>query len=97
MHQSLLRLEQFDLPFFVGMSRVGLTSQAGSVQTLEVEVFDRATGEIIGHERNLMSDRFVHYRLDEGRETLELHGLTSSVEIDFRIPPPGILLEQRPL
>ena len=96
-HQSLLQLEQCDLPFFVGMSRVGLTSQAGSVQTLEVEVFDRATGEIIGHERNLMSDRFVHYRLDESRRTLELHGLTSSVEIDFRIPPPGILLEQRPL
>jgi outer membrane protein assembly factor BamB len=96
-HQSLLRLEQFDLPFFVGMSRVGQTNQAGSVQTLEVEVFDRATGETIGHERNLMSDRFVHYQLNDNRGTLKLHGLSSSIEIDFRVPPPGILLEQRPL
>ena len=96
-HKSLLRLEQFNLPFFVGMSRVGQTNRAGAVQTIEVEVFDRATGEIIGHERNLVSDRFVHCRLDESRGTLELHGLSSRIDLDFRMPPPGILLQPRPL
>lgn len=96
-HKSLLQLEQLNLPFFVAMSKVQITRQIGAVQTLDIEVFDRQTGEPLGHERNLPTDRFIHYRLSPDRETLQLHGLSSRIDLDFRIPPRGILLEQEPL
>ncbi len=96
-HRSVLQLEQFDLPFLVTMSKVQTNSQVGAVQTLDIEIFDRQTGERLGHRRNLPTDRFIHYRLSPDRETLQLHGLSSRVDLDFRIPPRGILLEQEPL
>jgi len=96
-HKSLLQLEQFNLPFFVAMSRVQVASQTGAVQTLDIEVFDRQTGDLLGHRRDLPSERFIHYRMDRDHGTLQLHGLSSRIDIDFRVPPRGILLEQQPL
>ncbi|MBI1312149.1 PQQ-binding-like beta-propeller repeat protein [bacterium] len=96
-HKSLLRLERCHLPFFVGMSRVQVSNRQGTSQTLDLEVIDRRTGETLGQQHDLLSDRFVHYRLDRDHGILELHGLASRVDLDFRVPPRGILLEQQPL
>jgi outer membrane protein assembly factor BamB len=95
-HKSLLKLQNCNLPFFVAVSRVQLTRQVGTVQTLDIEIIDRQTGETLGHRNDLLSDRLVHYRLDREHGTLQLHGLNSRIDLDFHVPPQGILLEQQP-
>ena len=96
-HKSVLRLRRSNLPFFVAVSRVQIRRGLETIQNLDLELIDRHTGATLGHERNLVSDRIVHYRFDRERGRLELHGLTSRIDLDFRRSRQGILLEQQRL
>jgi outer membrane protein assembly factor BamB len=96
-HKSVLRLKRSNLPFLVAVSRVQVRRGLETVQNLDLDVIDRSTGATLGHERNLVSDRIVHYRFDRKRGRLELHGLTSRIDLDFRRSAQGILLEQQRL
>lgn len=94
--KSFLHLDSCRLPFLVGMSRVRLRDST-SLQTVDIEILDRNTGELIGHSRNIPPDRFVHSRINLEKGILELHGLSSRIDLDFSRRSQRILLEHEPL
>ncbi|VAX41904.1 hypothetical protein MNBD_PLANCTO02-156, partial [hydrothermal vent metagenome] len=55
---SILQITQHRLPFLVTMARLR-NRQAGSQQSLSIEIIDVQTGETIGKNDNLFSDRIV--------------------------------------
>jgi outer membrane protein assembly factor BamB len=78
----VLRLDRISLPFMVAVSRVR-PRNSSKTQTLEIEIIDRASGNLIGQHSTLFPDRLVHYRTDKPHGMLSLYGLQSRVDLDF--------------
>jgi outer membrane protein assembly factor BamB len=78
----VLRLDRVALPFMVAVSRVR-PRNSSKTQTLELQVIDRASGNLIGGHKTLIPDRLVHYRVDRPNGVVSLYGLQSRIDLDF--------------
>lgn len=86
----VLKFDRLSLPFMVAVSRVR-PRNSSKTQTLELEVIDRATGNILGEHPTLIPDRLVHYESDRDNGHLTLHGLQSRIKLNFSRQAQNIL------
>ncbi|MFN0199737.1 MAG: PQQ-binding-like beta-propeller repeat protein [Planctomycetaceae bacterium] len=94
--RSILRIDQYQLPFLVLMSRErGQTD--GTKQSLAIEVVDSQTGLTIGHCNNLFPDKMVQLQYDRDAGRLVLQGLKSDVEILFDKSRQRVVADDGPL
>ncbi len=78
--RSLLRMENVRLPFLVFAANV---QPAGvpEIQSLEIEVVDRRTGEVLAISSVLEPSRLVHCELDRAAGRLSLYGLSRRKDV----------------
>ncbi len=81
--RSFVRTDRCSLPFLVGLSRVS-PKRSSSMRSLEVRVIDRMTGEDFVEPAAMIKDRIVHYQIDRDAGELQLHGISSRIDIQFR-------------
>ncbi len=81
--RSFVRTDRCSLPFLVGLSRVS-PKRSSSMRSLEVRVIDRMTGENFVESAAMIKDRIVHYQIDRDAGELQLHGINSRIDIQFR-------------
>lgn len=81
--RSFVRTDRCSLPFLVGLSRVS-PKRSSSMRSLEVRVIDRMTGEDFVESAAMIKDRIVHYQIDRDAGELQLHGINSRIDIQFR-------------
>ena len=94
--RSFLRADRCSLPFLVGLSRVS-PRRNSSTRSLEVRVIDRMTGEDFVDPVPMIQDRIVHYQIDRDAGELQLHGLNSRIDLEFRRVQNRIPLQEQPL
>ena len=79
---TVLRFNAMRMPFLVTMSRV--SRRVGNRRpTLLIEILDGATGDTLGLRNDLSPDRFVRAWYDTQRGRIELHGLSSRIDLNF--------------
>lgn len=81
--RSFVQTDRCSLPFLVGLSRVS-PKRSSSMRSLEVRVIDRMTGEDFVEPAAMIKDRIVHYQIDRDAGELQLHGINSRIDIQFR-------------
>jgi hypothetical protein len=81
--RSFVRTDRCSLPFLVGLSRVS-PKRSSSMRSLDVRVIDRMTGENFVESAAMIKDRIVHYQIDRDAGELQLHGINSRIDIQFR-------------
>ncbi|MGZ0168235.1 MAG: outer membrane protein assembly factor BamB family protein [Planctomycetales bacterium] len=94
--RSFVRTDRCSLPFLVGLSRVS-PKRSSSMRSLEVRVIDRLTGEDFVEPAAMIQDKIVHYQIDRDAGELQLHGLKSRIDIEFRRLRMRIPLQEQPL
>jgi len=94
--RTYLRMDAVRLPFLVGLSQMGARSGVNQ-RTLEVELLDRKTGEIVGEASGLLLDRLVFCKSLREQGLVELHGTRTRIDLDFSRGLQGIRLQQGPL
>jgi outer membrane protein assembly factor BamB len=93
---SFLRADRCSLPFLVGLSRVS-PKRNSSIRSLELRVIDRMSGEDFVEPVSMIQDRIVHYQIDRDAGELQLHGLNSRIDLEFRRLRRRIPLQEQPL
>ncbi len=94
--RSFIRTDRCSLPFLVGISRVS-PKRSSSMRSLEVRVIDRVTGEDYVDPAPMIQDKIVHYQVDRDAGELQLHGLTSRIDLGFTRLRKRIPLQEQPL
>ena len=94
--RSFLRIDRCSLPFLVGLSKVS-PKRNSSLRSLEVQVIDRRTGQELARPQTFIPDRIVHYQTDRDASELQLHGLSSRIDLQFRHRQRRFPLEEQPL
>jgi outer membrane protein assembly factor BamB len=94
--RSFIRTDRCSLPFLVGLSRVS-PKRSSSMRSLEVRVIDRMTGEDFVEPAAMIQDKIVHYQIDRDAGELQLHGLNSRIDLEFRRLRKRIPLQEQPL
>ena len=94
--RSFVRTDRCSLPFLVGLSRVS-PKRSSSMRSLEVRVIDRMTGEDFAAPAAMIKDRIVHYQIDRDAGELQLHGINSRIDIQFRRLRKRIPLQEQSL
>ena len=94
--RSFVRTDRCSLPFLVGLSRVS-PRRSSSLRSLEVRVIDRMTGEDYVDPVPMIQDKIVHYQIDRDAGELQLHGLTSRIDLEFSRLRKRIPLQEQPL
>lgn len=94
--RSFVRLDRCSVPFLVGLSRVS-PKRGSNIRALEVRVIDRMTGEDLVEPTAMIQDRIVHYQVDRDAGELQLHGLASRIDLEFRRRRNRIPLQEQPL
>lgn len=94
--RSFVRTDRCSLPFLVGLSRVS-PKRSSSMRSLEVRVIDRLTGEDFVEPAAMIKDRIVHYQIDRDAGELQLHGINSRIDIQFRRLRKRIPLQEQSL
>lgn len=80
--RSLIQTPQFRLPFLVAISSVR-DNWNHQRKGLLVEVFDAQTGDTIGLKEDILADRIVQVSYDPDAARVRLHGLQTTINIDF--------------
>lgn len=94
--RSFIRADRCSLPFLVGLSRVS-PKRTSSTRSLEVRVIDRRTGEDYVEPASMIQDKIVRYQIDRDAGELQLHGLNSRIDLQFRRFRERIPLQEQPL
>jgi outer membrane protein assembly factor BamB len=94
--RSFVRIDRCSVPFLVGLSRVS-PKRGSNIRTLEVRVIDRMTGEDLVEPTSMIQDRIVHYQVDRDAGELQLHGILSRIDLEFRQQRKQIPLQEQPL
>jgi outer membrane protein assembly factor BamB len=94
--RSFVRIDRCSVPFLVGLSRVS-PKRGSNIRALEVRVIDRMTGEDLVEPTSMIQDRIVHYQVDRDAGELQLHGIVSRIDLQFRRLRKQIPLQEQPL
>lgn len=94
--RSFIRTDRCSLPFLVGLSRVS-PKRSSSTRSLDVRVINSRTGEDFVESAAMIQDKIVRYQVDRNAGELQLHGLNSRIDLQFRRLPERFPLQEQPL
>jgi len=94
--RSIVRTPHVRLPFLVTMSRLR-DRWNGSRQSLLIEAVDAATGDTLGLKDNIYPNRIVQLACEPERGRVELHGMKSTIILEFDVGRSAVPRQHEPL
>jgi hypothetical protein len=94
--RSVVRTPHVRLPFLVTMSRLR-DRWNGSRQSLLIEAVDVATGDTLGMKDNIYPNRIVQLACELERGQVKLHGMKSTIVLEFDVGPSAVPRQHEPL